>query len=361
MDEYWLWGNESFSHLVPGSSYPAVAVLDFSAHLHPSTDYTHTNLSFAFIAGTAKVGSITPSNDAWYQTQPANNSFTSPDYDQGYEIKPGRPALSCWQNTVFCLNGVCNSAALMDSISVGMKLILVSTHSEPVILTIARRAGVSSLKAYTGSAVGQVVDAGSATMTADVERLVLASYLSSKEVFRDTILMKQPQGLKNMLEGSDGNLVPGAADFVIRSRDVVSLHFGLLLLVPVACFFVWAAAVLVYFLKRHLAEEMTGNTVGCRYIWRSYALKPTQLYRHLDESADREHTWRGRFREIPFPTKSMPSSPLSIYHQGASELVLVSRPPHHLSAVGLEDAQSGRGDELVGAREKREGVRERVP
>lgn len=332
MDEYWLWGNESFSRLVPGPTYPSIATLDFSAYPNPSTDYSQTNLSFAFLAETAKVGSITPSNDAWYQTQPANNSFTSLDYDQGYEIKPGRPALSCWQSTVFCLNGVCDSAARMDNLPIGMKLILVSTHSVPAILTIARRAGVSSLKAYTGSVIGQVVDAGSATMTADVEWLVLASYLSSKEVFRDTIMMKRPQGLENMLKGSDGNLVPGSADFVIRSRDVVSLHFGLLLLVPVACFSVWTFAILVYFLKQYLVKEVAGNAVGCRYIWRPYTLKPTQLYRNLDESADKSHIWNGRFREIPFPTESVPSSRPSIYDRGASELVLVSRPSHHLSA-----------------------------
>lgn len=238
---------------------------------------------------------MTPSHDPWYQTQPLNSSLSFSESEHGYQIKPGRPVLSCWQETSFCLNGVCNNIGLMTDVPKGIQLILTATHAMPMIMNIALRAGVSSLKSYTGSAVGQVVDAASSTMLADIKRLVLAAFLSSREVFRDTVLMDRPSGLANLLEDGEGKLYPGAEDFVIRTGDAVSLRFDLLLVAPIAWILIWAVVGIVHALKS--ASTVTGG----KFRLRSSVLRGTQLYRMLDETGREKHKWEDRSDLIPFP------------------------------------------------------------
>lgn len=172
--------------------------------------------------------------------------------------------------------------------------ILTSLLSQPAGSRVGMRAGVASLKSYTGSLGVTVIDAGSATMGGDTTRLILSGYLWTREIMRDLVLSKDPSA-RNLLEKPVGVLKPGAAAFVIRSGDVVTLSYAAVLAAPIL-----TVVLTIFAMGFHTAPRFPSG-FG-KLARRAAALRATQLFRAVDElSITDPSLWDGLVSSMPRP------------------------------------------------------------
>ncbi|PMD66206.1 uncharacterized protein K444DRAFT_472383, partial [Hyaloscypha bicolor E] len=260
MEVYYPWDDTASAVPVDGPMWPVRGHLELAAITQPqSLEGYSSNQTYALIIKSANVQSYSSTTDPWYFTERIDslNSNLSKEVTitAPYRVKPGRPALSCWQNTEFCFRGACSSRlfenhrADRQNISEGLRDIFTTQFANPMIVSIGLAAGVSALRSFVGSVRGTMIDAASAKMQDEVTRLVLAGYLASKEVLRDVTLMQRGD-FENFLLDDKGNPKPGAADFVIKTGDVVSVRLDLLILAPVICVVLWVLVGLLTLLKR---------------------------------------------------------------------------------------------------------------
>lgn len=277
LDEYIIFGDESLRIPVAGPKNPTPS-LSFIPYINTSVPLETTNLSYALVATTAVMGSFTASTDPWYLTERAQDNDEVPYHSIGvpYRIKPGRPVLSCWEDTVFCNGGDCKDVYHIG-LPKGLGHHMARRLTVPMIVDMGLIAGSSALKSYLGLGQGMVLDAGSSSMSADMERLVLAAYLATKEILRDAAVTGKLNGARNVLQKPDGKLHDGAADFVLRTGDVVAIRFDLLLLAPLACVAVLMTTMGLRACKRFQGRERSSWTM------RWQLLTAPQLFRLFDE------------------------------------------------------------------------------
>ncbi|KAH7119916.1 hypothetical protein B0J11DRAFT_492000, partial [Dendryphion nanum] len=239
LDAYYMWNKTDTAHtaFAPSSKYTQPGLLGIQTVRYESTpeeyDVESSNHTFGFIVRSAGVGSYTPSTDAWYYTEPVPPNST-PELWLGasQRVKSGRPVLSCWENLNLCYNGVCGFKNLTNSKNLPNGTLLpLADKISPVVSRIVLQAGVSSLRVYSGSNSGQFIDAGSGSMKADLQRLVLAAYLLTKESYRN-IALNDRLDKDNAFEDGNSKLLPGAADFVMRTTDVTALRIDMLIIPP---------------------------------------------------------------------------------------------------------------------------------
>src|SRR5204863_9352576 len=94
-------------------------------------------------------------------------------------------------------------------------------------------AGPAALKSVAGTGGAGFLDCASSTLKDDLDRLVLAAYLSSREVFRETALLGPQSGIGNALESANGELFAGSANFVMFTSDVTAISYSLLIALPI--------------------------------------------------------------------------------------------------------------------------------
>lgn len=220
MDEYQVLGSQNCSIKVPGDADPgATGTLALLPCVFQGLDdLLLTNRSFAFIAPIAHTASYTPGTDPWYLTESLGRSGPL-GLEVSYRIKAGRPALSCWEESLFCLNGVCSGSVLEGlDLPKGLKINLSQRLMTPMTVELGLLAGASALKSYVGSSAGGFVDAASSTVEADLSRLVLTAFLATRDVFRDSTMFGSGSGIQNSLLDSKGDPAQGAADFVIKAH-----------------------------------------------------------------------------------------------------------------------------------------------
>ncbi|KAH0547850.1 hypothetical protein FGG08_000108 [Glutinoglossum americanum] len=270
---------------------------------HPSDeDLTITNRSFALIPQLAHTGSITASTDPWYLTEPF--SLETAGF-LGYRVKSGRPAMSCWEESLLCLDKTCTS---VDGINKtpppkGPRIIVAGKFAIPVLTYIINSAGPAAPKSVAGIGGTGLLDCASSTLKDDLDRLVLAAYLSSREVFRETALLGPQAEMSNRLESADGDLFPGSADFVMVTGDVTAISYSSLIAIPVTCLAVTLLAAILPLMRKTVIRVSPTNR---RHAPATYAalcagLRATQLYRIADESILRTKDWGKRKNIIPLP------------------------------------------------------------
>ncbi|KAK4210861.1 hypothetical protein QBC37DRAFT_291576 [Rhypophila decipiens] len=308
-DYYFPWGNKSSEQGYPvATEYSPGYRLDFVVWLHPDIDTPAQarNRSFAFLAATALTPSTTASSDAWYKTEPSNNTETSLGLQ--YVVQSNRPVLDCWETTEICTGGTCYDTFLRGSpIPKGIAKVFTTRFAHPMMTHIATSAGVGAIKSYIGSASGAYIDAGSSSLYGDMTRLVLAGYLASAQVFQEVVLSPRPQpGARSALESSPGQLLDGAALFVVRTDGARALRLSLAVLAPVLCGVLWAARGLVKFVRD--GGGWGGKSVLAR---RGAALSATQLYRQLDQTLSQQ-SWDPRFMRSTIP-RPPPSGQIGEY------------------------------------------------
>jgi hypothetical protein len=297
-DYYWPWGNSS------GQTYPAATEmnpayrLDFVTWLHPDIDQPsqHRNRSFAFLAATAMAPSTNPSSDPWYYTEPSTGDAA---LGFQYVVQSRRPVLTCWETVDICTGGECYDSYLDSSpLPAGLVQIFQTRFAHPAMTRVSISAGVNALKSYTGSASGSYVDAGASTLYSDMTRLILTGYLSSRQIFQEIAVMPKPsQDARSSLDASAGQLLGGAASFVVRTNRAVALRYDLVLFAPIFAGILWLLVGLAKVVKRQ------GDHT--RFSIRAAALTATQLFRQLDERLTGDE-WKRKKAMIPWPPEVKP-------------------------------------------------------
>jgi hypothetical protein len=170
-----------------------------------------------------------------------------------HAVRPGRPALSCWQTDTWWYEGRSSTIVGLNStalpgldLSPGLQLILVRYLGPPRIVTIGRLLGLSSLLSSTTS-IGNIFDAESSSAFSDLRRLVLAAYIATTNTLTDLTLYPEDapgrdNGAANLAIDEGGNIKPGVADFVVWSRDITTLSVKAIIIIPVLSLVFWLLA-----------------------------------------------------------------------------------------------------------------------
>jgi hypothetical protein len=297
-DIYHPWGLEDEAIEVENNGFiPMFAEFkthpDDLQHLqYAGPDYP---VRYAVVIHAAGRRSYTAGADPFFLTGARN---VSRDMHAPYTIKPGRPALSCTEQSYWELNGErAGSYKLMELPSVNQfvpdfirETVIPNELAIPRIILLAERIGGQSVFISTSQQTGKqddgLVDAEKDNIGDDMERLVLAAYASSRNILLDMTMVTERRTLENDAIGPKGDIVRGTADFVLATGDVTTLSMTILIAIPVFL----GGLVLVQGLlncymrvsaiKRHPDNE--GKAIKDSYASRVRFLQATQLYRFLN-------------------------------------------------------------------------------
>ncbi|PHH89331.1 hypothetical protein CDD83_6277 [Cordyceps sp. RAO-2017] len=206
-----------------------------------------SNASWAAFVSSVDRTSFSPGSDPWYRTTSTGSTSTG----TAYTVNPARPALSCWQDDVWSYRGRTSTAVNLDQIpelqlSQGMRIVLARLMASPMIQHIGSRLGPSSLKSST-TAIGQIFDAQHSSFQADLERLVLASYIATSNILTDSTLY--PPGadsvVPNLVKASNGQVSDSVADFIVWSPEVSALDLTVVVVIPCFLTVLWLAALVL--------------------------------------------------------------------------------------------------------------------
>ncbi|KAK4111484.1 hypothetical protein N656DRAFT_799316 [Canariomyces notabilis] len=307
-----------------------------------------TNQTYALVATTALLGSFTPSGDPWYFTELATGGSTVAYETAGppYRVAPGRPVLSCWEDMQFCLGKETKRCSDLWTSGLPKGLIghLSISLAIPMIVTIGSGAGVSALKAYSGVGAGMFLDATSSNMFADVERMVLAAFLATKEILRDSALLGRLPGTTNLLEKPDGTLWEGAADFIIRTSDVVAIRFDLAVLAPVATVVALLAVLSIEAYKRLRGLK------NSPWALRSILLYGTQLFRLFD-TRESNSAWEIESTKAQLPILECSESAIPelepVWNDSTGACIITATPPRQPRSPQHSDEVSETTEHLL--------------
>lgn len=243
----------------------------FITHPHAKDQLAqNSNVSFAVLIASAHRASISKSSDPWYatETRPTDDpSLPAAPYNATEWMKLRRPVLSCFEHNLWTYGDPdsppANSVLALDKLP-GINLpdaihnVLANAFSVPMVVTLGNAIGDSALRSRTTSPRG-VIDAAKSSIKSDMERLVMAAYIASVNVFSGTVSFTSGTGgYPNVLEGEDGEPAPGAADIVVNSSDVQTFSMvGLISLAAILgflCIQAWLISWLVHEHSRTVVE-----------------------------------------------------------------------------------------------------------
>ncbi|KAK0701534.1 hypothetical protein B0T21DRAFT_353645 [Apiosordaria backusii] len=297
-ETYRLWGGEvNVTVFSDRSAITLTPVGTFTGH--PSNGNranTDGNLTFAVTIGSVHRASLNPGNDPWYLTQPRpepNSTFPPAEHNASYWIQPSRPVLSCWEQRLWSYKGNTtvrsNGTATLTrpDLSPPLVRVLRTALANPMLLTVGIHSGDSSLLCRTTSSRG-VIDASKCSIYSDMERLILASYVSTVNIFTDTTLFPPSSSTTYpntfRFNTTTNSHEPGTADFVVRSPDVRTFSMVGIIIVSVAL----ATLFLLRFVAARLLE---GGCLGHHNVWRRMqVLSAPQLFRNLFEGTHEPRT-----------------------------------------------------------------------
>jgi hypothetical protein len=263
------------------------------------------NITFAFIIHATGRRSYDPQKDPWYQTEPTPQNTSAPqDNGPQYRITSGRPALECWQASTWEHNDKKSSSLALGTLGVKLDVlwrdtIIPTEFTLPRMVMLARRAGWSALASTAGFSDDEIIQAGSSRVYDDMKLLIRASWISSRNFFRDTTTTRfNKHNFSNAAEGPDGKVPKGVAQFVLQSPDVGTLSVRVLISVPsFLLFLLFLQAILSYYLSH---SNFDGKHPLRNLASRATELQATQIYRSLDEKVHGEGRWRGKQEAIPY-------------------------------------------------------------
>ncbi|PTB69397.1 hypothetical protein BBK36DRAFT_1110847 [Trichoderma citrinoviride] len=260
---------------------------------HPDADQQFSdsgNRSFAIFVWAARRASIKQGDDPWYKTEPRPPTKLPAPFNAQFWMKRGRPALSCWQKDTWRYgpHEVKNVFHLPDIPGIKVKPALLSllaeALAEPVLKRIGNASGDSALKSTTTSANG-VINAEASKISYDLERLVLASYVFTRNVLLDSTMFSRPDGLDNMMEDGTGQPADGAGDFVLSSPDFQTFSMvGLIVLFVMLVTLLITQTILDTVVRRHTAQHNNGDKEDRLKLFK--ALPAAQLFRRMYEPTE---------------------------------------------------------------------------
>ncbi|KAK1776231.1 hypothetical protein QBC45DRAFT_222489 [Copromyces sp. CBS 386.78] len=295
-EAYHLWNNENQPWSI-GLSEVAIARAPTAAFQFPS-EYlvegppANSNYSFAVIVNSARRTSVTEGSDPWYSTELRDQPASPSQFNAKFWMKRARPILSCWEQMQWSHKG-----AALDSIAslrdqpgrtipdVLVKVLEATFFAGPMIVRLGNASGDSALRSRTTSPNG-VIDASMSSIDSDMERLVLASYVASRNIFNDaTMFGGCDQNYPNVFRGGNGQAEEGSGHFVVSSPDIRTFSLtGIITLVAIMIFLtsIWGLLELLL-----LVLKGNENTFWCKY----HVLDAVQLFRCLYETNDHDGGW----------------------------------------------------------------------
>ncbi|KAK0708490.1 hypothetical protein B0H67DRAFT_520971 [Lasiosphaeris hirsuta] len=277
-DVYHKWGNTTFAagwafnlNETMIKTLPKTWVVE-----HPETKQQllqDGNWSFVITTDTAHHMSYTAGTDPWYVTElrPTGSTIRLED-NPPFWVKSGRPVLVCWEQDEWGYEGVAakNIRELKSLPGIRVPEVLLevfqSALSRPQIGLVTNYASGPSLSlASTSSSPGNaIIDAGTAGIKQDMERLILISFVATQNTLIEATLSDAPRlrsGLKNVIVGSDGQPREGAGAFALYTTDVQTFSLpGLIGLGAVTATLLILKTLLMFKLRAHSSE--TGETPG---------------------------------------------------------------------------------------------------
>jgi len=291
-DTYKLFGKDRSytAKFQPDVNFPPMVTVEVD--VNSETEKT----AFAMMVNTGGLFSYTSGSDAWYFTEPTGSK------EVAYQVRRKRPVLSCWETRRWHLNGKDVATDKLETLpGLNLHKVLIEIFkfefALPRVVSMSRAAGTGALKSATFSvAPSFILDAGSSSIVTDIERLVLASWVSSRNVLRDTTTF-EGNNMDDLARGGRGSVEDGVAKFVIQSGDVGTLSVRILISVPVILLVLLAFDLCLGFILKR--EKLKKHGILHRYIARGNALHATQLYRGLDEKIYDGERWEYKISVIP--------------------------------------------------------------
>jgi hypothetical protein len=233
-DHYQLWGDPGqrpYRVALNGPSIQELPTANF--RVHPDSPFQSErdgNISYAIIIKSAHRPSISAGSDPWYVTEPSDTRVSGANPDHAQWVRSGRPVLSCWQQDQWSYRGerMKNVTGLKNVTDMAVPPVLLdileAAFSLPLVVIIGSIAGPSALESIVTSPGGSnedgLIDASAASIQRDLERLIVASFVSTQNVFVDATLSEPSRGLDNIFTGTDGQPRDGAGRFVVSTPDV---------------------------------------------------------------------------------------------------------------------------------------------
>jgi len=273
--------------------------LDHPPNLQFETDSESegSNISYAMVVTTGGLYSHTPGQDPWYLTERSGVNATA-----AYQVVRGRPVLSCWEDNKWHLNGKEVDTSGLDKLH-GLKLrspwikAFKDGFELPRVVWVGTLGGQSALKSASYFAASSyVLDAGAFTIKSDLHRLVLAAWVSSRNILRDTTTYNR-NGMQNYAEGPGGLVEDATVQFVLQSGDVVTLSARILISVPSILLFLLIAQQSLSWAHRHC--RLRNKSILPDETKNGVAILATQLYRGVDQRIN-SRNWKHTESRIPF-------------------------------------------------------------
>ncbi|RYO82915.1 hypothetical protein DL766_003392 [Monosporascus sp. MC13-8B] len=288
VDMYHLWNNANDSAWVLLNLYETQHAPRATFHLHSQgVDQllSGSNVSYAIIASSARRSSISPGSDPWYATEPRDEH--DPRFDAGHWIKRQRPVLSCWEQNRWRY-GTQNVASVYELKNIpGMAIptvlleVLETTFTVPMIVRLGNASGGSALRSGTRSLNG-VIDAHTCSIYDDIERLILASFVASRNVFSDATMFGQSGNYPNIFTSPNGQPGNGAANFVVSSPDIQTFSLtGIVTLAAISVVPIMARCAAWWLVRVHNGRQ--DPQLGANKWTRFHVLTAVQLFRCMYE------------------------------------------------------------------------------
>ncbi|KAK4465315.1 hypothetical protein QBC42DRAFT_313490 [Cladorrhinum samala] len=281
-ETYFLWNTPTNTLTVfsDETSIRSAPVGSFVLHPQGGTQASGSgNISYAVVVGSANRGSLNEGSDPWYATEPRPSDAPEAEHDAKFWVRRRRPVLSCWEQRTWKYKDVIstNFPALNRSthpdLAAPLYSVLRNALGRPMIVTVGIHAGDSALLCRTTSSRG-VVDANRCSIRNDMERLILASYVATQQIFTDSTLFRDVGGYPNVYNGQDAVLDPGADGFVLYTTNVQTFKMAYIITI--------ATLLVVFFFGRLIAVRVV-KWLGKDNIWNEMELlSASQLFRHLD-------------------------------------------------------------------------------
>ena len=288
---------------------------------------------YSIVPITGVTPSVSQGSDPWYSTQ----SMTDDTVELLWEVKPGRPPLLCiqedkwlygdWTGTLGDLFSKDNGPSQI-TVPDGIKQILNLFFADPTVARIGQALKASALKSTTRFLKDtNAIDAEFCGAKWDMERLVLAAYFGTRDIFRNTALVGassnanglQSSTVANALQTNGTLNYSGLGDFTMSTSSVQAVHFGYLIAVPTIL--VTLTIIVVAFKAGRRLKTASTNPSGRFENYTNFVngLQVTQIYRMVDqllaERAPEGHPiktqahWKNQLSDFPFVVPNQKMDP----------------------------------------------------
>ncbi|KAK5994485.1 hypothetical protein PT974_04962 [Cladobotryum mycophilum] len=273
-DRYAMWGDEDQVEIVPidEKSILNTPKLTFWIHEEGWDQYQKDgNVSYAIVITSAHRASITSSSDPWYDTEVRNSTIPFLTDIETFWVKQARPVLSCWEQGTwkYGKNSTTDVRNLYQLPGIKVKSVLLDLLAAvflygPILVTIGSSTGATALKPGIGSLFtgeADFIDAAASNIEDDLERLIFASFIKSKNALVDTALFDYRGAAKTVMGPSVTEPLPGAGDFVVQNSKIQTFSMtGLVVLLVALIALTMVEFVMIMLLGLHRSGESQSDS-----------------------------------------------------------------------------------------------------